>query len=355
MDYSYEIKANIDSDGIDAALIALGLTDVGANARSVYFFETREGDPALSLFDQDVVLRLRLDSGGADSTVKLRPFDTARAPARWRTVAEDDDRGYRIELDWASTDPVLSASLSTDIDPLLANAVIHGAEPTGAFSTDQRELLDAFTGKKWDLSTLRLLGPVRVRRWDDVDLADRRITCEEWVVGGTRRFLELSDREKNPSQGPATREHLLALYAELGLAISAAPQLKTKVVLDYFRDRDDLIRLNAEITLRESRGNDEDRRWFAQLLADEFVMRRASLANVDKGKYLESFGPSGKRETRNLDVAQLSDLTAVVTCTVDMREEDDTLNAFSNVRLFIRDAANQPWRLFAWANEPANR
>jgi hypothetical protein len=52
-------------------------------------------------------------------------------------------------------------------------------------------------------------------------------------------------------------------------------------------------------------------------------------------------------------VAHHTDLTAVVTCIVSMRQDDDTWAAFRNVRLFTRDAPDHAWQLLAWANEPA--
>ena len=129
---------------------------------------------------------------------------------------------------------MLSASLSAEIDLGIADAVTQGADPVQAFSADQRELFDEYSGQALDPSRLRLLGPVHARKWDSFDLGDRRIDGEEWTVGDDIRFLELSDREKDPTEAADTRQHLLDMYADRGLHISTSPEMKTKVVLDYF-------------------------------------------------------------------------------------------------------------------------
>ena len=71
---------------------------------------------------------------------------------------------------------MLSASLSAEIDQGIADAVTQGARRRAeAFSADQRELFDEYSGQALDPSRLRLLGPVHARKWDSFDLGDRRI------------------------------------------------------------------------------------------------------------------------------------------------------------------------------------
>ena len=51
------------------------------------------------------------------------------------------------------------------------------------------------------------------------------------------RFLELSGREEDPSAAAATRQQLLDLYEQEGVHMSTKPELKAKVVLNYFSNK----------------------------------------------------------------------------------------------------------------------
>jgi hypothetical protein len=104
---------------------------------------------------------------------------------------------------------------------------------------------------------------------------------------------------------------------------------------------DALVQLNNDIAARETAG---DRAWFENLLAPQFAMRRTNFAHTTRAEFLARVEASAERYI---------DLTAVVTCIVSMRQDDDTWAAFRNVRLFTRDAPDHAWQLLAWANEPA--
>jgi hypothetical protein len=84
---------------------------------------------------------------------------------------------------------------------------------------------------------------------------------------------------------------------------------------------DALVQLNADIAARETAGN---RAWFENLLGPQFAMRRANLAHTTRAEFLARVEASAERSTDDIAVAHHTDLTAVVTCTVSMRQDDDT-------------------------------
>jgi len=255
--YPVEIKTNVEPQAIDAALLRLGLNEDDGEPREIYFCarsvtetgtdeppvadaaeglmgdtaSARTGDASLS----GVVLRVRRDAESADSTVKFRPLALNRLPASWQEAREGTGWEFRIEQDWstAALTPVLSASLVADLDPPSAGSALGTSEATALFTSEQSGLFETYTGVPLEAGSLRLLGPVQARKWK-VKLGDRKVACEEWAVGPHLRFLELSDREDEPTQVQYTLRHLLDLYEGAGIQVSADAETKTKVVMDYF-------------------------------------------------------------------------------------------------------------------------
>jgi hypothetical protein len=113
---------------------------------------------------------------------------------------------------------------------------------------------------------------------------------------------------------------------------------------------DALVKLNHDIAAQETAG---ERKWFEDLLAPQFAMRRASLEYATGEEFLAKVAASAERRTDNIVIAHSTGRTSVVTCTVQMRQADKTWAAYNNVRLFTRDSPDQPWQLLAWANESA--
>jgi hypothetical protein len=240
MDYPAEIKVNIDKPNIDAALAKLSLDDGNAETLAVYFCEN--GTSGTPLNDQGVILRIRRNADDiekSDVTLKFRPCLTDKLPAKWSAPSEDKDAGweFRIEQDWSGDkEPVLSASLSVDLTASAADEALCGGLEKLAklFTADQLELYQGYIDQPLDTEPVRLLGPVRSRKWK-FELGDRKVNGEEWVVPDTDiRFLELSDREDDPAEAETTRQLLLYLYEAEKLQLSTTPELKTKIVLDHF-------------------------------------------------------------------------------------------------------------------------
>jgi hypothetical protein len=105
-----------------------------------------------------------------------------------------------------------------------------------------------------------------------------------------------------------------------------------------------LTALNVAIGEAESRG---DKAFFEELLAPAFAMRRARGSIDDRDAFLGGVKESAQRTTDVESVTLFAENRALVVCTVTMDGE-----RFGNVRLFTREAADRPWQLLAWANEP---
>jgi Domain of unknown function (DUF4440) len=114
---------------------------------------------------------------------------------------------------------------------------------------------------------------------------------------------------------------------------------------------DDALRaLNEDLVAQESAGN---RDYFAQLLADEFAMRRADLTTfVDRETFIAGVAESPARINEDFDIVLRTSTLAVVRCTV-ATTKDGLPGRFNNVRLFVRPDEEDTWRLLAWVNETA--
>ena len=84
-----ELKATIPHKQIHWGLRRYNLTTANDEERHIYFFDT----PDLELFHSGVVLRARRIIGGQhDSTVKFRPVEPSKVPAKWKRYV-----GFKIE------------------------------------------------------------------------------------------------------------------------------------------------------------------------------------------------------------------------------------------------------------------
>ncbi len=233
MSFPVEIKANVESSAIDAAMSSLGLAADDAEDRSIYFLEeTSDGDP-LALYARGVILRLRSGAGGDDDcTVKFRPCDVSRLPPAYQESSTRDGSEFRIEEDWTGAHHVLSASLVADRSDDQKRPAAPGQDPS-AFTPDQLELFHGYTSRELRPELLRPLGPINARKWK-IKLGGHKVNCEEWNVGAGLRFFELSGRADDADSAGVLQPQLLNLFSSLGVSISATPELKTKLVLDYF-------------------------------------------------------------------------------------------------------------------------
>jgi hypothetical protein len=115
-------------------------------------------------------------------------------------------------------------------------------------------------------------------------------------------------------------------------------------------DYEQLRTLNIEIGNAEGRG---DTAFFEDLLAPVFAMRRADGKRMDdRGQFIAAVAESAERATEVESITFFEANRALVVCILAMETAEGT-RRFHNVRLFTRQAADTPWKLLAWANEPA--
>jgi hypothetical protein len=129
------------------------------------------------------------------------------------------------------------------------------------------------------------------------------------------------------------------------------------VTFDLFLRREEkgpgaskLPQLNRDIADAEQR---RDQKFFAELLSDQLLFRRASGAVVGKTEFpqdLEKPNPFAERVAEQIEVAALPAVPnrALVTLIVQARKEDGATQCFQNIRFFTHTAAG--WELDAWYN-----
>jgi hypothetical protein len=238
VDYPVEFKANVESSAVDDAIGLLNLEDEDAERRTIYFLEADSGESRLPLYSRGVVLRMRLgDDGENDVTAKLRPCDLSKLPQAWSAPHTGHGWEYRIERDWSGTSHVLSSSLVVDRSNAQVRSVLHHPSSASPFSAEQEHLVHGYTARDFPPKGLKVLGPIRVRKWK-TKVGHHKTNCEEWVIDGGPRFLELSGRADDEAAARVDQKDALALYESIGLRIGSVPELKTKRVLDFFAPGD---------------------------------------------------------------------------------------------------------------------
>ena len=225
-----EVKVTIAQRHEMGALLKFALERKHAERRRIYFFDT----PKLALFKKGVVLRARdIEGSEFDSTVKIRPVDPKKIPAKWHKKS-----GFKVEADAVGKKMIRSASYTIPQGDKEVDEVASGARPIEKlFSEEQEGFLADMSPVEVDFEKLVVLGPVAALRWKFEHSGIPYALCvEEWRIPGGRNVIETSIK--------ATREGAAAALAglegfldELGLASDAVPQTKTRVALEYFAGR----------------------------------------------------------------------------------------------------------------------
>jgi hypothetical protein len=231
------IKASIGADEVSAALAAYRLFRFTGRGREIYFCEQPSPVDGLPLLDNAVVLRVRRHPGGpGDVTVKLRPCRPGQLNATWFAFRRSAHHELRIYGDWTGGRRVLAASLARAAPrEQLREFLDSGPLDLGRlFSIRQRRYLSECAAAYVDLDDLRLLGPVKARRWR---LREGRyeIAAERWTVSGDPSgldFLELSVAVE-PDDAALVQPAFLASIRRRGLDPYALQETKTRLVLQH--------------------------------------------------------------------------------------------------------------------------
>lgn len=110
--------------------------------------------------------------------------------------------------------------------------------------------------------------------------------------------------------------------------------------------------LMVAIADAECRG---DGAFFAALLHERFVMLRPNGLTEGRDGFIGRLAAGGERVTDLRSVELHGAKRAVATAVVRKRGDGAAAwEAHDNLRVFVREAAGEPWRLIAWLNEPAD-
>ena len=222
-----ELKATIPHKQIHWGLRRYNLTTANDEERHIYFFDT----PELELFHSGVVLRARRIIGGEhDSTVKFRPVDPSKVPAKWKKYA-----GFKIEADASENGVVKSASLTMPVAKGVIKRVAAGELGVASLLTEeQRRFIFEMVKLELDFARLLIMGPMQAKRWKFSDPAlPWPITAELWQRDDGELIFEASIKAP-VEQAAVASGGFLAHLAEIGAERDHSQQAKTRWALDHY-------------------------------------------------------------------------------------------------------------------------
>jgi hypothetical protein len=226
-----EVKATIAHERAKRGLKHLDLSERNAERRFIYFFDT----PSLALFDAGIIARARriLDKQH-DSTIKVRPVQAERVPAKWRK-----ESGFKIEADVGEKNGKPSIVLSASLTKPVAKGRIKDVEAekaalTALFGKTQELFLAEMATVRYELAKLAVLGPIESWCWKfNHPGLPWPVSAELWKRGDGATILEVSTRVQ-VAQAAVANAGFFAFLAELGAERDNAQQMKTRWALDYF-------------------------------------------------------------------------------------------------------------------------
>jgi hypothetical protein len=227
---SIELKVVVPVDTHRATIESIGLDPVEAQPRQAYFFDT----PDFALNKAGVVVRARrIQGGGADTVVKLRPVDPAAISPELRRSAS-----FKVELDAMPGGLVCSGSMKgtcTGEDVLAATS---GAAPLSSlFSKEQLAFFGKHAPKGATMESLVVLGPTYLlKAKHNPKSFGRRIVVEMWLYPDGSRILEISTKCL-PEEAFQTAVEFKAYLANCGINLAMTDATKTKSAMEYFRQR----------------------------------------------------------------------------------------------------------------------
>jgi len=227
---SIEIKVVVPVETHRPTIESIGLDPVEAQPRQAYFFDT----PDFALNKAGVVVRARrIQGGGADTVVKLRPVDPAAISPELRRSAS-----FKVELDAMPGGLVCSGSLKgtcTGEDVLAATS---GAAPLSSlFSKEQLAFFGKHAPKGVTMESLVVLGPTYLlKAKHNPKSFGRRIVVEMWLYPDGSRILEISTKCL-PEEAFQTAVEFKAYLANCGINLAMTDATKTKSAMEYFRQR----------------------------------------------------------------------------------------------------------------------
>ena len=226
---SVELKVIVPVTTHHATVASVGLDPVEAQPRQAYFFDT----PDLALSKAGLVVRARrIQGGGADTVIKLRPVDPTTIDPELRRSGS-----FKVELDAMPGGFVCSASLRGTCTGQDVLDVTSGVTPLRSlFSKEQLAFYDEHAAGI-SMESLVTLGPTfLLKAKHDPRNFNRRITLEMWLYPDGSRILELSTKCL-PQEAFQTAAEFKAYLANCGIKVVASDETKTRAAMEYFRSK----------------------------------------------------------------------------------------------------------------------
>ena len=227
---SVELKVIVPDSIRRATVERMKFDPVEAEPRMAYFFDT----PDLALSKAGVVVRARrIQGGGGDTVVKLRPVDPS-------TLDPDIRRSpaVKIELDAMPGGYVCSASFKGICTGQEVLDVIDGTAPLSKlFSREQRAFYNNHAPADIPMDSLVPLGPTfLLKARHQPKTFDRRVTIELWLYPDGSRIFELSTKAL-PKEAFQVAADFKMYLSECGIPLEASQDTKTRSALEFFRNR----------------------------------------------------------------------------------------------------------------------
>jgi hypothetical protein len=224
---SVELKVTVPDSDIRSTSDLLDMDPLDAELRQVVFFDT----PDLTLSQAGVVVRARrLQGGGGDSAVKLRPINPDNLSPEIRKSVT-----FKVEVDAMPRGFVCSASMrgkSTSAD--IRSVILKENKIASLFTKEQRDFYRSHAPEGLKLSDLAILGPINIMKLlFEPKALSRKFVAELWFYPDGSRILELSTKctPANAFQVAAETRNFLVQH---GIDLTAEQQPKTNKALKYF-------------------------------------------------------------------------------------------------------------------------
>jgi len=226
---SVELKMTVADSAIRSTADALGMDPLEGEIRQVVFFDT----PELTLSKAGVVVRARrMQGGGGDTVIKLRPVNPETLSPEVRGSAS-----VKVEVDTMPKGFVCSASMRGKTTADDVRAVILGTMKTrDLFTKDQRAFYKANAPDGLKLSQLAVLGPINLMKLEfNPGGLKRKFVAELWMYPDGARILELSTKA-SPGNAFEVAAETRSYLKKKGLDLTADQQPKTNRALQHFTE-----------------------------------------------------------------------------------------------------------------------
>ena len=224
---SVEVKVAVPMSAHRTTIESIGLDPIEAEPRQVFFFDT----PNLDLYKHGVIVRARrIQGGGGDTVLKLRPADPKMIGDGLRR-----SDNLKIEVDAVPGGFVCSGSLKARRKAQEVLDAVNGeSRLSSLFSKQQRTFYKEHAPKKIKMDSLLTLGPTFLLKSKlKPKKLGRRLTVEMWLYPDGSRNLEISTK-CSPNEAFTAAAELRSFLDDSGVEIVAGQQTKTAAAMKYF-------------------------------------------------------------------------------------------------------------------------